>query len=126
MPQRPSTTLGIAASVSTSAVTGPLRKFGESSVRNSAIPIASGAARMSAPSEVIAVPKRKLPAPYSSRPSTGFQATRVTNARPYLLIAGQAASKTFQIISPTRTVTASAAAPATTEAQGRQIAPAAP
>ena len=60
------------------------------------------------------VPNRKLPAPKSSRPMTGFQATRVTKARPYFWIAGQACSNTFQMISPTRKVTASAAAPATT------------
>ncbi len=63
MPQRPMTTLGTAASVSTSAVTGARRPRGASSLRKSAIPIASGAARRSAKNDVIAVPKRKLPAP---------------------------------------------------------------
>ena len=47
-------------------------------------------------------------------PTTGFQATRVTKARPYFWIAGHAWSNTFQMISPTRIVTLSAAAPATT------------
>ena len=63
MPHRPITTLGIAASVSTSAVTGARTTRGASSVRKSATPIASGAASRSAKSDVIAVPKRKLPAP---------------------------------------------------------------
>jgi hypothetical protein len=63
IPQSPITTLGIAASVSTSAVTGPRIQRGASSVRKSAMPIASGVARSKAPSEVTAVPKRKTPAP---------------------------------------------------------------
>ena len=57
------TTLGTAASVSTSAVTGRLDARGASSVRKSAIPIASGVASRSAKKDVIAVPNRKLPAP---------------------------------------------------------------
>ncbi len=52
-------------------------------MRNSATPIASGVASSRAPSDVIAVPKMKLPAPYSSWPTVGFHATRVTNPRPY-------------------------------------------
>ena len=49
-------TLGIAASVSTSAVTGPRIQRGASSLRKSAIPSASGVASISAPIEVTAVP----------------------------------------------------------------------
>ena len=63
MPQRPMMTLGTAASVSTSAVTGPRSQRGESSVRKSAIPSASGVAMSSAPNDVTAVPKRKVAAP---------------------------------------------------------------
>ena len=63
MPQSPITTLGTAASVSTRAATGPRKNRGASSVRYNAIPIASGAASSSARSDVIALPKRKLPAP---------------------------------------------------------------
>jgi len=53
----------MAASVSTSAVTGARRARGASSVRKSAMPIESGAATASASSDVTAVPKRKLAAP---------------------------------------------------------------
>ena len=56
-------TLGMAASVSTSAVTGPRSQRGESSVKKSAIPSASGVARTRAPNDVTAVPKRKTAAP---------------------------------------------------------------
>ena len=62
-PQSPITTLGIAASVSTSAVTGPRIPRGASSLRKSAMPSAIGVAMTSAATEVTAVPKRKLPAP---------------------------------------------------------------
>ena len=83
MPQRPMTTLGTAASVSTSAVTGARMKCGASSLRKSAIPIASGVASRSAKNDVMTVPKMKLPAPKSSWPTTGFHAMRVTKPRPY-------------------------------------------
>ena len=63
IPHRPMTTLGIAASVSTSAVTGPRSQRGASSVRKSAIAMASGVAIASAASDVTTVPNRKLPAP---------------------------------------------------------------
>ena len=51
IPQRPSTTLGIAASISTSAPTTPPTPRGASSLRKRAIAIASGAAISSAISE---------------------------------------------------------------------------
>ena len=63
MPHRPMSTLGTAASVSTSAVTGAWMARGASSVRKSAIPIASGVATRSAKNDVMTVPNRKLPAP---------------------------------------------------------------
>ena len=53
------TTLGIAASVSTSAVTGPRSPRGASSVRKSAMPIASGVAMSSAQNEVIDGPEEE-------------------------------------------------------------------
>ena len=56
MPQRPSTTLGIAASVSTSEPTIPRTPRGASSLRYSAIAIASGVAITSAINDEIAVP----------------------------------------------------------------------
>ena len=56
MPQRPSTTLGIAASISTSDPTMPRTPRGASSLSQRAIAIASGVAMRSAISEVIAVP----------------------------------------------------------------------
>ncbi len=52
-PPEPDDDAGDAASVSTSAVTGPRSQRGDSSVRNSAIPIASGVAMSSAPTDVI-------------------------------------------------------------------------
>ena len=63
IPQSPSTTLGTAASVSTSAPTMPPTPRGASSLRKSAIAIASGTAITSAISEVTAVPKRPGSAP---------------------------------------------------------------
>ena len=56
IPQRPRTTLGIAASISISEPTTPLTPFGASSVRYSAIPIASGAEISRAIRDEIAVP----------------------------------------------------------------------
>src|SRR5258706_2919390 len=113
MPQSPITTLGIAASVSTREVTGARSTRGASSVRKSAQPIASGAASARAKSDVIAVPKRKLAAPKTAGPTTGFQATWVTKCRPNFAIAGLAPSTTFQAIKRTSTVAPAAAAPAT-------------
>ena len=63
MPHSPTRTLGTAASVSTSAVTGAWTTRGASSERKSATPIASGVATRSAKNDVMTVPKRKLPAP---------------------------------------------------------------
>ena len=63
MPQSPMTTLGTAASISTSAPTGPRSQRGASSVRKSAIAIESGPAIRSAPIDVTAVPKRNAAAP---------------------------------------------------------------
>ena len=56
MPQRPSTTLGTAASISTSEPITPRTAGGASSVRKSAIAIASGPAIRTAANEVTAVP----------------------------------------------------------------------
>jgi hypothetical protein len=63
MPHSPITTLGTAASVSTSAVTGAWIQRGASSVRKRATPRASGVAISSAKNDVMTVPKMKLPAP---------------------------------------------------------------
>ena len=64
MPQSPITTLGIAASVSTSAVTGAAdparRELGE---EERDAERERGRRAASAQNEVTAVPKRKLPAP---------------------------------------------------------------
>src|SRR6478672_3737545 len=102
----------MAASVSTSAVTGARSARGASSVRKSATPIARGAASASAISDVIAVPNRKLAAPNASFPMTGFQAMRVMKCRPNFVTDGQAPSISFHVMSPTRTTAAAAAAPA--------------
>ena len=56
MPQRPSTTLGIAASSSTIVAIGAASRRGAISVRNSAIAIESGVARSRAMNEVTIVP----------------------------------------------------------------------
>ena len=56
MPQSPSTTLGIAASSSTIVAIGAARRFGASSVRNSAIAIESGVASSRAMNDVTSVP----------------------------------------------------------------------
>ena len=56
MPQRPSTTLGIAASSSTIVAIGAARRRGAISVRNSAIAIESGVASSSAMADVTTVP----------------------------------------------------------------------
>src|ERR1700674_704808 len=113
MPQRPMTTLGIAASVSIREVTGARSARGASSVKNRAAPIASGAASASAKSDVTAVPNRKLAAPKASLPTTGFHTSRVMKCKPYFTIAGLAPSTTFQAIKKTSTVAAAAANPAT-------------
>ena len=63
MPQRPTTTLGTAASISTSEPITPRIAGGASSVRKSAIAIESGAASSIAPNDVTSVPKMKSRAP---------------------------------------------------------------
>ena len=56
MPQRPSTTLGIAASSSTIVAIGAAIRRGAISVRKSAIAIESGVARSKAITDVTTVP----------------------------------------------------------------------
>ena len=56
MPQRPSTTLGIAASSSTIVAIGDAIRLGAISVRNSAIAIESGVASRRAITDVTVVP----------------------------------------------------------------------
>src|SRR4029077_5747212 len=63
IPHRPSTTLGTAASISTTGPTTARTGRGASSVRNSPIPIEIGAAMITAKSVVYAVPKMKSSAP---------------------------------------------------------------
>ncbi len=65
IPQRPSTTLGIAASSSTMMPTGVRRARGASSVRNKAIAIATGTAITSANRDVRSVPQIRSRAPNS-------------------------------------------------------------
>ena len=93
IPHSPSTTLGIAASNSTTVAIGALSRFGAISVRNSAIAIESGVARSSAMNEVTTVPKMKDAAPKSSE--FGFQAFVQMNPRPEWRIAGQACATTL-------------------------------
>src|SRR6266566_5317408 len=110
-PQSPITTLGIAASVSTSAVTGPRIPGGASSLRKSATPSAMGVAMSNALNEVTTVPKRKLPAP--NWPCTGSQATCQTKLSPKVEIESRAPWTIFQTIRTTSTSEPSAAIPAT-------------
>ena len=63
MPQRPTTTLGTAASISTSDAIGARIAFGASSVRKRPIAIARGPASRIAPNAVTSVPMMKLRAP---------------------------------------------------------------
>src|ERR671925_1347196 len=108
IPQRPTTTLGTAASISTSAPIGPRSQRGASSVRKSAIAIESGPAIRSAPSELTAVPKRNAAAPKTWR-APGSQSFETRKWRPKRWIAGRAWSTTFQAMRP-RSATAAAAA----------------
>ena len=64
IPQRPRTTLGMAASSSTIVPTGVRSTRGASSLRKSPIAIASGTAMSSATSAVTSVPKIRSAAPY--------------------------------------------------------------
>ena len=92
IPQRPSTTLGIAASSSTSIPTGVLSTPGASSVRNSAIAIAIGTAIRSAISDVASVPQIRSSAPNLS--VTAFHSVPVRNPTPNSLMEGRARSTT--------------------------------
>jgi hypothetical protein len=65
-----------------------------------------------AKNDVMTVPKRKLAAPYASRPVTGFQTSWTRKPSPNFEIERCAPSTTFQTMSPTRTVAPSAAVPA--------------
>src|SRR5215467_1214802 len=109
-PQSPITTLGTAASVSTSAVTGPRIPLGASSLRNSAMPSAIGVAITSALIEVITFqmirmtstsepnaaspatpcrmksPRRTRRPPKGRRAASVLTSREVTNARDSLLL----------------------------------------
>ena len=87
-PQKPRMTLGIAASISTSGEMIPRTPAGASRLRKSPIAIAIGAPSSRAMKELTAVPKRKEPAPNTSK--FGFQVVWKTNPSPNLDIAGPA------------------------------------
>ena len=93
MPHRPSTTLGIAASSSTSMPTGVRRRRGASSLRKRPIASDSGTARTSAKNEVTAVPQIRSAAP--NWLVTAFHSFVVRNERPNSEIAGDASSVTL-------------------------------
>ncbi len=80
IPQRPSTTLGMAASSSTIVPTGVRSTRGASSLRKSPIAIARGTAISSATSAVTSVPKIRSAAPYVSL--TVFHTLEVRNPDP--------------------------------------------
>ena len=80
IPQRPSTTLGMAASSSTIVPTGVRSTRGASSLRKSPMAIATGTAMSSATSAVTSVPKIRSAAPYSS--VTVFHTLEVRNPGP--------------------------------------------
>ncbi len=93
IPHRPRTTLGIAASSSTSVATGRRIRRGASSVRKSAIAIDIGPAISSAIAELTAVPKMKAAAP--NLPVTGFHSLDMRKPSPKCEIASLAWSKTL-------------------------------
>src|SRR5437868_3814224 len=111
IPRGPTTTLGIAASLATGAVTGPRIRRGASSVRKSAIPSASGVARSNAPREVTAAPKRKTAAPILLW--TGSQPMCERNPSPKVERPSREPSTTLYAIRPSRTTAPAAAVPAT-------------
>jgi hypothetical protein len=111
MPQSPTTTLGTAASISTSEAIGGRIAGGASSVRKSPIATASGAASSIAPKDVTSVPMMKFRAPYASWPMTGFQTPCQMNERPKWRTAGHAPSMTFQMMAAMTTSARTAAAP---------------
>jgi hypothetical protein len=112
IPQSPRTTVGTAASSSTSGPTTERIQRGASSVRKRAIAIAIGVARSSAPNEVTTVPKMNDLAPNSSL--FWSQAWVVRNFRPNLSIAGQASARTSRVIRARRTTLVTAASSVTT------------
>ncbi len=107
MPQRPITTDGTAASISTSDPIGPRIDGGASSLRKSPIAIESGAASTSAPKEVTSVPRTNCAAPNCE--VTGFQALDQRNESPNSCTAGQAPETTFQATATTSAIAASVA-----------------
>ena len=107
MPHSPITTLGTAASMSTSVPTGVLIHGGASSLRKSPIAIESGAARRTAPNEVTIVPMIRSRAPYSF--SGAFQTLSHRKLRWKTLIAGHAPSATRQMIAKTTSTPRNAA-----------------
>ena len=88
MPQRPSTTLGMAASSSTISPTGVRSIRGASSLRNRPIAIAIGTAITSATTDVSSVPMMKLRAP--NWPVTTFHWSLVMKPSPNSWMLGQA------------------------------------
>ena len=87
MPQRPSTTLGMAASSSTIMPTGVRSTRGASSLRNRPIAIAIGTAITSATTDVNSVPMMKLRAP--NWPVTTFHWSLVRKPSPNSWMLGQ-------------------------------------
>ena len=96
MPQSPTTTLGTAASISTSVPIGPRIEGGASSLRKSPIAIDTGAASRIAPNDVTIVPMIRSRAP--NRSVTGFHSLCQRNPSLNSLIAGHAPSATRQTI----------------------------
>ena len=86
MPHSPSTTLGMAASSSTSIVMGVRRRRGASLLRNRPIAIDMGTAIKSATSDVTRVPRIRYRAPKTS--VTAFQSVDVMKPRPNSWMAG--------------------------------------
>ena len=100
MPQSPTTTLGTAASISTSVPIGPRTDGGASSLRNRPIAIETGAARSTAPNDVTTVPMIRSRAPNLF--DDGVPLVRPRGSRAWkTLIAGQAPSATRQTIAAT-------------------------
>ena len=99
MPQRPMTTLGTAASISTSVPIGPRTAGGASSLRKRPIAIESGAARMTAPNDVTTVPMIRSRAPNLF--VTGFHSLCQMKSSWKVRISGHALSATRQAMAAT-------------------------
>ena len=98
IPQSPRTTLGIAASSSTSGATAWRIQAGASSLRKRAMASEMGVARSSAPNDVTSGPEDERLGAEEVLPLSP-QASVVRKCRPNFCIAGQASTRTSRVMS---------------------------